>query len=56
MNKQAHFKWNSGHYAILCEECGGIVKTGIEFNEKERLAMKGLERLEAQYCNECKNK
>ncbi len=48
------FKFNSGNLAILCSNCRTIIKTGIDFTEDEKKAMKGEITLEEQFCNKCK--
>jgi hypothetical protein len=51
---RAIVKYNSGNLAILCSKCNSIIKTGIDFNEKELLFLKGKSKLKAQYCDKCK--
>jgi len=38
---KAIFKFNGGDGALLCSKCGRIIKIGWDFNEEEKLAMKG---------------
>ena len=56
MNK-IKFKWNNGNLAILCSKCSVIIKTGIDFTEKEKQAIKANSKLELppQYCEKCKS-
>lgn len=49
MNK-AIFKFNNGNMAILCSKCRAIIKTGVDFNEMEKFAAKGVITLLPQYC------
>lgn len=51
--EKAIFKYNNSACAILCSKCKTIIKTGKEFNEKETLAFRGEDILEAQYCTTC---
>ena len=59
MKNKAIFKYNSGLLALLCSECRTIIKTGIEFTDKERKACNDEVYLEPQYCElhdtECPN-
>lgn len=50
---KAKFKFNNGNLAILCSECGIIIKEGKDFTEEEMLAVRGKKHLAAQYCNKC---
>lgn len=50
---KAIFKFNGGLRALLCSECSVIIKTGLEFTEKEWDAADGKTDLEAQFCKEC---
>jgi hypothetical protein len=53
MKNKAIFKFNNGNGALLCSKCFVIIKVGKDFNEKERLALKGEIKLKAQYCKKC---
>ena len=53
---KAIFKLNNGRGALLCSRCRTIIKVGYEWTETERKASKGEAKLEAQYCNKCKDK
>lgn len=52
---KAIFKFNNGQGALLCSKCSVIIKYGRDFTVQEHLAMQGKEKLEPQYCNNCKN-
>lgn len=58
MKDKAIFKFNSGMLAILCSNCSRIIKTGRDFNKKEKYACskKGLNNLPPQYCDKCRDK
>jgi hypothetical protein len=53
--KTAKFKFNSGHAALCCSQCGSIIKVGFEFTDEESDAYRGLIQIPAQYCDECLN-
>jgi hypothetical protein len=53
---RAIFKFNNGNMALLCSKCNVIIKVGNEFNDDEMLAIKGIKKLSAQYCEKCKSK
>lgn len=48
----ANFKFNSGRGALVCSECGRILKVGYEFSKIEWKAYKGEIYLKPQYCKE----
>ena len=50
---KAIFKYNGGAGALLCSECKVIIKTGKDFTEEEKAAIKGEIELDEQYCDEC---
>lgn len=50
---KAIFKYNNGIGAILCSKCAKIIKTGIEYDEKEIKASKGEIELDPYYCESC---
>ena len=52
---KAIFKFNGGLGALLCSKCRVIIKTGKDFTEDEKKAMKGEINLPSQYCKNCKN-
>lgn len=52
---EAIFKFNGGLGALLCSKCRVIIKTGKDFTEDEKKAMKGEINLPPQYCKNCKN-
>jgi hypothetical protein len=53
MKNKLHFKYNSGHLAIVCGKCGRILKQGFEFTAEERLACHGQITLPDRLCEEC---
>ena len=50
----AIFKFNGGLGALLCSKCKVIIKTGKDFTEEEKKAIKGYIKLPPQYCEKCK--
>lgn len=52
MINKAIFKFNNGNLALLCSECGKIIKTGSEFDVVETLGSKGVVSLMARFCSE----
>lgn len=52
----AIFKFNGGLGALLCSKCRVIIKTGKDFTEEEKQAIKGKIYYPPQYCENCKNK
>jgi hypothetical protein len=52
---KAKFKYNNGNGALLCSKCSVIIKTGVDFSEREWMALRGEVNFPPQYCNECKN-
>ena len=52
--KKAIFKFNGGLGALLCSKCNVIIKTGKDFNETEKKAIKGEISLKEQFCEKCK--
>lgn len=50
----AIFKYNGGQGALLCSKCRVIIKTGVNFTEEEKRAIKGEIKLPPQYCEKCK--
>ncbi len=46
-------KFNNGLGAILCSKCRTIIKTGVDFSEEEKMAMRGNFELPAQFCRNC---
>jgi len=57
MSKQqiANFKYNGGQGALLCSGCRVIIKTGKDFTDEEKKAIKGEIKIPPQYCENCKN-
>lgn len=53
--QQAIFKYNGGQGALLCSNCRVIIKTGKDFTDEEKKAIKWEVTLPAQYCENCKN-
>jgi hypothetical protein len=55
MSKQqiANFKYNGGQGALLCSGCRVIIKTGKDFTDQEKKAIKGEVTLPLQYCKNC---
>ena len=56
MQDSAVFKFNGGNGALLCSGCSKIIKTGYQFTEEEKKAMRGDLKLKPRYCDECKGK
>ena len=54
--ERAIFKYNGGNGALLCSKCRVIIKTGVDFTEEEKKAIKGEIELPPQFCEKCKNK
>lgn len=52
----AIFKFNGGLGALLCSKCRVIIKTGKDFTEQEKQAIKGKIYYPPQYCEKCKSK
>lgn len=53
---KAIIKFNGGNLAMLCSYCYMIIKTGRDFTPEEmEFALKD-KHLDAQYCEDCKNK
>jgi len=50
---KAIFKFNGGLGALLCSKCSVIIKTGKDFNDNEKQAIKGNLTLPPQYCDKC---
>lgn len=50
---KAIFKYNGGRGALLCNDCGIILKIGIEYNELERAGSMGEKLVDAQFCLSC---
>ena len=50
--EKAIIKFNGGNLAMLCSGCSVIIKTGIEFTQEEKTAIK-WDKLPPQYCNQC---
>ena len=48
------FKFNNGNFALLCSDCGTMVKTGVDFTEKEWSALDGKGDIQPTYCDKCK--
>jgi hypothetical protein len=53
---KAIFKFNGGLGALLCSKCSVIIKTGCDFSELEKKALKGEIKLKPQYCDKCSEK
>jgi hypothetical protein len=51
---KAIFKFNGGNGALLCSKCNVIIKTGKDFTEEEKKALRGEKKLPAKYCDKCK--
>ena len=51
---KAIFKFNGGNGALLCSKCSVIIKTGKDFTEEEKKAMRDEKKLKPQYCDKCK--
>jgi hypothetical protein len=54
LKHRANFKFNNGRGALLCSSCRVIIKTGVQFSDKETNAMLEKAYLEPQYCENCK--
>lgn len=53
--EKAILKFNGGNLAILCSKCSVIIKTGKDFDSRERqFAMCKNTYLPPQYCDTCK--
>lgn len=52
--EKAIIKFNGGNLAMLCSGCSVIIKTGIEFTQEEKTAIK-WDKLPPQYCDKCHN-
>ena len=53
--EKAIIKFNNGRLAMLCSNCRTIIKTGIDFTQEEKTAIK-WDKLPSQYCKQCKSK
>ena len=53
---KAKFKFNSGHGALCCSQCGGIIKDGTQFTEEESKAYRGEIKIKPQICDRCQEK
>ena len=49
-------KFNNARLAVLCNKCSKIIKTGIDFTEKELEAVEKSIALPPYYCDDCKIK
>jgi hypothetical protein len=53
--EKAIIKFNGGNLALLCSGCSVIIKTGVDFTQKELdFVFEKGEPLEPQYCDKCK--
>ena len=50
MASKAIFKFNGGLGALLCSKCSVIIKTGKDFTDIEKTAIKGEIELSEQSC------
>lgn len=51
----AIFKYNNGRGALLCSQCGVIIKTGKDFTDYEWRALRGEVEYAAKFCKECED-
>lgn len=50
-SKKALIKMNGGIGAVLCSECGTIIRAGSSMTEEDWAAARGEIHLPPQYCN-----
>lgn len=53
---KAVLKFNNGRMAILCSWCSKIIKTGVDFDEKELAYARGGAKIGMEHCSSCRRR